>query len=90
MADRTAPTRPTTSGSIEGPHHPDTIRRLLRRQLSTEIHVSEHRNGNDPEPHVQKFAGIHKAENVTCKRGLVNSLTLGLITQRHGRRERQT
>ncbi|MEP7306023.1 MAG: phage tail protein [Acidobacteriota bacterium] len=77
MADRTAP-YPAYNFLVDwkGPNGPDTILGGFSdvTGLSTEIHVSEYRNGNDPEPHVQKFAGIHKVENVTCKRGLVNSL----------------
>ena len=76
MADRTAP-YPAYNFLVDwkGPNGPDTILGGFSdvTGLSTEIHVSEYRNGNDPEPHVQKFAGIHKVDNVTLKRGLVDS-----------------
>jgi len=41
--------------------------------LNAEITVAEYRNGNDPENHVTKIPGVHKFENVTLKRGVVNS-----------------
>ena len=41
--------------------------------LETDIHVSEYRNGNEPESHVRKIPGSHKMGDVTLKRGLVNS-----------------
>lgn len=44
--------------------------------LSTDITVSEYRNGNDPENHVRKIPGVHKVADVTLKRGLINSTTL--------------
>src|SRR5579859_6046880 len=41
--------------------------------LSTDIHMSEYRDGNELEPHVRKIPGAHKVGDVTLKRGLVNS-----------------
>lgn len=44
--------------------------------LSTEIHISEYRNGNELEAHVRKIPGSHKNGDVTLKRGVVNSADL--------------
>ena len=44
--------------------------------LSTEIHISEYRNGNELESHVRKIPGSHKNGDVTLKRGVVNSADL--------------
>lgn len=41
--------------------------------ITTEMTVAEYRNGNDPENRVQKAPGLYKVDNVTCKRGIVNS-----------------
>jgi phage tail-like protein len=41
--------------------------------LVTELTVSEYRNGNDSENHVQKIQGVHKVSDVTLKRGIVSS-----------------
>lgn len=41
--------------------------------LGTEFMVAEYRNGNDPENHVQKVAGLHKVADVTLKRGIVGA-----------------
>ena len=41
--------------------------------IMTETTVSEYRNGNDPENHVQKIPGVHKVSDVTLKRGIVKS-----------------
>ncbi|MBX2796891.1 MAG: phage tail protein [Myxococcales bacterium] len=42
--------------------------------LGTELMVAEYRNGDDPENHVQKVAGLHKVSDVTLKRGIINQL----------------
>jgi phage tail-like protein len=42
--------------------------------LSTDIHVSEYRDGNEVEAHVRKIPGAHKVADVTLKRGIVNSM----------------
>jgi phage tail-like protein len=43
--------------------------------LTTELVVSEYRDGNDKENHVRKVPGLHKVSDaVTLKRGVVNSL----------------
>jgi phage tail-like protein len=44
--------------------------------LGTELTVAEYRNGNDPEMHVRKIPGLHKANDVTLKRGVVSSKDL--------------
>jgi phage tail-like protein len=41
--------------------------------LSTEFTMAEYRNGNESENHVRKTPMIHKAGDVTLKRGLINS-----------------
>jgi phage tail-like protein len=41
--------------------------------LGTELTVAEYRNGNDPVNRVRKIPGIHKASDVTLKRGIINS-----------------
>jgi phage tail-like protein len=41
--------------------------------LGTEITVAEYRNGSDPENHVVKIPGMHKNNDVTLKRGVINS-----------------
>lgn len=41
--------------------------------LNAEINVAEYRDGNASENHVMKIPGAHKFENVTLKRGIVNS-----------------
>ena len=44
--------------------------------LTTELVVSEYRDGNDKENHVRKVPGLHKVGDVTLKRGIVNSQDL--------------
>lgn len=44
--------------------------------LSTEIHISEYRDGNELEAHVRKVPGSHKVNDVTLKRGVVDSSDL--------------
>src|SRR5215472_10031835 len=41
--------------------------------LTTEIHVSEYRDGNETESAVRKFPGSYKVGDVTLKRGVVDS-----------------
>lgn len=43
--------------------------------LNAEVTVAEYRNGSDLENHVTKIPGVHKFENVTLKRGVVNTKT---------------
>lgn len=44
--------------------------------LSTEIHISEYRDGNKKESYVMKVPGSTKSNDVTLKRGIVNSADL--------------
>ncbi|MDB5801306.1 MAG: tail protein [Rhodocyclales bacterium] len=44
--------------------------------IGTEITVAEYRFGNDKENHVRKLGGVHKVNDVTLKRGILNSKTL--------------
>ena len=44
--------------------------------ISTEVTVSEYRNGNSKENSVIKITGLNKAADVTLKRGLIGSLNL--------------
>jgi phage tail-like protein len=44
--------------------------------LSTEIHISEYRDGNEPTSHVRKMAGSQKVNDTTLKRGVVDSSDL--------------
>lgn len=41
--------------------------------LGTELTIAEYRAGNDPVNRVRKVPGIHKASDVTLKRGVINS-----------------
>jgi len=44
--------------------------------IMTELTVSEYRAGNDAENNVRKIQGIHKAGDVTLKRGIIDSGTI--------------
>jgi phage tail-like protein len=44
--------------------------------LGQEFIVAEYRNGNEKNNHVRKVPGMHKTNDVTCKRGVVNSKDL--------------
>lgn len=44
--------------------------------LDNEITFSEYRNGNDPENHVRKIAGLNRVGDVTLKRGVIGDLRL--------------
>lgn len=44
--------------------------------LSTEVAVTEYRNGNAKENSVIKLTGLNRASDVTLKRGLIGSLNL--------------
>lgn len=61
-----------------GPNPPDKVLGGFSdvSGLNTEFMVAEYRNGNDPENHVRKVAGLHKVGDVTCKRGLISSKDL--------------
>lgn len=77
MPDRTAP-YPSYNFLVDwkGPNGPDTILGGFSdvSGLSSDIHISEYRNGNEPESHVRKIPGAHKVGDVTLKRGLINSM----------------
>ena len=50
--------------------------------LTTETTVAEYRNGNEKVNYVHKVPGMHKAGDVTLKRGVINSADLwAWITQ---------
>jgi phage tail-like protein len=44
--------------------------------ISTEVAVTEYRNGNSKENSVRKITGLNKAADVTLKRGIIGSLNL--------------
>jgi len=44
--------------------------------LKTELHMSEYRDGNDVNPWVHKYAGMHTSGDVTLKRGVVDPTDL--------------
>lgn len=44
--------------------------------LDTEIEYAVYRNGNDPENHVRKIAGLSRVGDVTLKRGVIGDLRL--------------
>jgi len=79
MATRTAP-YPSYSYivNLNGPRDPDKLLGGFSdvSGLSTEIHISEYRDGNEAEPHVRKIPGSHKVGDVTLKRGVVDSSDL--------------
>ena len=55
--------------------------------LSTEIHISEYRNGNESESAVRKVPGSYKVGDVTLKRGVVNTIPMfnwHLQTRKYG------
>ena len=43
--------------------------------LNAEVTVAEYRAGADPQNHVAKIPGVHKFENATFKRGIIDSAT---------------
>jgi phage tail-like protein len=79
MATRTAP-YPSYSYvvNLNGPRDPDKLLGGFSdvSGLSTEIHISEYRDGNEAEPHVRKVPGSHKVGDITLKRGVVDSSDL--------------
>jgi phage tail-like protein len=85
MPDRTAP-YPSYSYLVDlkGPRDPEKPLGGFSdvTGLKTEMHISEYRDGNDKNPHVRKYAGVHTVGDVTLKRGLVDSSDLwAWITQ---------
>jgi phage tail-like protein len=79
MPDRTAP-YPAYNFivNLNGPRDPEKLLGGFSEVsgLSSEIHMSEYRDGNEVEAHVRKIPGSHKVNDCTLKRGLVNSLDL--------------
>lgn len=79
MATRTAP-YPAYNYivNLNGPRDPEKLLGGFSdvSGLSTEIHISEYREGNDTEAHVRKIPGSHKVNDVTLKRGVVDSSDL--------------
>ena len=79
MPDRTAP-YPAYNFLVDlrGPRDPAKLLGGFSdvSGLSTEIHMSEYRDGNEAEAHVRKIPGSHKVGDVTLKRGIVNSQDL--------------
>jgi len=76
MPDRTAP-YPSYSFLVDlkGPRDPEKPLGGFSdvTGLKTELHISEYRDGNDKQPHVHKYSGVHTVGDVTLKRGLVDS-----------------
>src|SRR5450432_3205951 len=79
MPDRTAP-YPAYNFivNLNGPRDPEKLLGGFSdvSGLSSEIHMSEYRDGNEVEAHVRKMPGSEKNNDVTLKRGVVNSLDL--------------
>jgi phage tail-like protein len=79
MPDRTAPF-PAYNFivNLNGPRDPEKLLGGFSdvSGLSSEIHMSEYRDGNEVEAHVRKMPGSEKNNDVTLKRGVVNSLDL--------------
>jgi phage tail-like protein len=70
--------------NLSGPRNPEQLLGGFSdvSGLSTETHISEYRDGNETEPHVRKMPGSHKVNDVTLKRGVVDSSDLwAWITQ---------
>jgi len=44
--------------------------------LNAEVNIAEYRAGNFAENHAMKIPGVHKFENVTLKRGVVDSAAI--------------
>jgi phage tail-like protein len=76
MANRTAP-YPAYNYlvNLNGPRDPAQLLGGFSdvSGLTTEIHISEYRDGNEPESGVRKVPGSYKVGDVTLKRGVVNS-----------------
>ncbi len=79
MPDRTAP-YPAYNFivNLNGPRDPEKLLGGFSdvSGLSSEIHMSEYRDGNEVEAHVRKMPGSEKNNDVTLKRGVVNSIDL--------------
>src|ERR1700722_19919690 len=79
MADRTAP-YPAYNYLVDlkGPRDPAALLGGFSEVsgLTSEIHVSDYRDGNEVNPHVRKIPGSHTVGPVTLKRGVVNTKDL--------------
>lgn len=79
MPDRTAP-YPAYNYLVDlkGPRDPEKLLGGFSdvSGLSTEIHISEYRDGNELQAHVRKIPGSHKVGDVSLKRGIVDSSDL--------------
>ena len=79
MARRTAP-YPSYNYivNLNGPRDPEKLLGGFSdvSGLTTEIHISEYRDGNEPESQVRKMPGSKKNGDVTLKRGVVDSSDL--------------
>ena len=64
--------------NLNGPRNPEQLLGGFSdvSGLTTETHISEYRDGNEPESHVRKVPGSHKVGDVTLKRGIVDSSDL--------------
>jgi len=85
MATRTAP-YPAYNYivNVNGPRDPEKLLGGFSdvSGLVTEIHISEYRDGNEPESGVRKVPGSYKVGDITLKRGVVDSSDLwAWITQ---------
>ena len=80
MPDRTVPPYPADNFivNLNGPRDPEKLLGGFSdvSGLSSEIHMSEYRDGNEVEVHVRKMPGSEKNNDVTLKRGVVNSIDL--------------
>lgn len=95
MANRTAP-YPAYNYivNLNGPRDPEKLLGGFSdvSGLTTEIHISEYRDGNETESAVRKMPGSYKVGDITLKRGVVDSSdlwdwitqtrTTGLLAQR--------
>jgi phage tail-like protein len=79
MATRTAP-YPAYNYivNVNGPRDPEKLLGGFSdvSGLTTEIHISEYRDGNEPESGVRKVPGSYKVGDITLKRGVVDSSDL--------------
>jgi phage tail-like protein len=79
MPDRTAP-YPAYNYLIDlkGPRDPAKLLGGFSdvNGLTTETHISDYRDGNEPKAHTRKIPGSYTVGKVTLKRGVVNSSDL--------------
>lgn len=79
MATRTAP-YPSYNYivNLNGPRDPEKLLGGFSEVsgLTSEINISEYRDGNEAEAHVRKVPNTHKVNDVSLKRGIVDSSDL--------------